>query len=93
MKEHLLKEIQFIAQGHSLPGWEVPVDILLEPHPFSVENGLLTSTLKKSRPNLELKYKAVLEGMYEQVNNSHRFVPMKQHVSYILLNRISSQTT
>lgn len=76
MKEQLLKEIQLTAKENSLPGWEVPADILLEPHPFTVENGLLTSTLKKSRPKLEQKYKATLEEMYEEINdsNTHRLV-------------------
>lgn len=73
MKEHLLQEIQLTAKENSLPPWEVPVAILLEPRPFTVENGLLTSTLKKSRPKLEQMYKATLEEMYEEINaNTHR---------------------
>ena len=74
VKERLLKEVQIVGRENSLPGWEIPIDILLEPHPFTVENGLLTSTLKKSRPRLEQKYKSLLEGMYEELNrsNEHR---------------------
>ena len=69
-----MKEIRAIAKDRSLPGWEVPVDIILEPCSFSAENGLLTSTLKKSRPRFEMKYKDFLEDMYEQMNSpaSHR---------------------
>lgn len=69
-----MKEIQTIAKDMSLPGWEVPVDIVLEPSSFTVENGLLTSTLKKSRPRFEMKYKDLLEDMYKQMNSptSHR---------------------
>lgn len=65
-----MKEIQSIAMANSLPGWEVPADILLEPLPFSVENGLLTSTLKTNRPKLEQKYKSSLEEVYSKLNNS-----------------------
>lgn len=71
VKEQLIKEIQLTATKSSLPGWEVPVDVLIEPCPFTVENGLLTSTLKKSRFKLEHKYKAMLEEMYERINSSN----------------------
>lgn len=70
VKDAYMKELQSIAMKHSLPGWEVPADILLETRPFSVENNLLTSTMKTNRPKLEEKYRAYLEDMYLQLNNS-----------------------
>jgi long-subunit acyl-CoA synthetase (AMP-forming) len=70
VKEQILKEIQLVAKESSLPGWEVPISVVLEPHAFTVDNGLLTSTLKKSRPKLEQKYKPVLEALYEEINAS-----------------------
>lgn len=70
-----MKELQTIAKENSLPSWEIPVDVVLEPHPFTVENGLLTSTLKKSRPRFEQKYQALLEDVYAKLSDSnmHRF--------------------
>ncbi len=68
-----MKELQFIAKENSLPGWEVPADIILEPCLFSMENGLLTSTLKKSRPNFEKKYKVLLEEMYQKLSSSNTY--------------------
>ena len=70
MKDAYMKELQSIAKKHSLPGWEVPADILLEIQPFSVENLLLTSTMKTNRPKLEMKYQADIEDMYLRFNNS-----------------------
>ncbi len=62
-----LKELQTIARKNSLPGWEVPVGIILEFEPFTSENNLLTSTMKANRPMLEKKYKNALEGLYAKV--------------------------
>lgn len=79
VKDTYMRELQGIAMKHSLPGWEVPVDIFLEPQPFSVENGLLTSTMKTNRPKLEEKYRTTMEDMYQQLNDStkHRYVFME----------------
>jgi len=59
-----MKELHATARKHSLPGWEVPAGIFLEKEPFSPENGLLTPTMKASRPKLERKYKSILEELY-----------------------------
>ena len=71
MKKALVEELRRIGSENSLPGWEIPVDIILDPDPFTVENGLLTSTLKKSRPKLEQKYKLLLEELYEKINSAN----------------------
>lgn len=71
VKRVLMKELQMISEENSLPGWEIPVGVLLEPQPFSVENGLLTSTFKKNRPKLEQRYRALLEEMYDEFNDSN----------------------
>lgn len=84
VKDKFMKEIQAIAKDSSLPGWEVPVDIVLEPCSFTVENGLLTSTLKKSRPRFEMKYKDLLEDMYEQMNNPTSQRSADKHQDFML---------
>ena len=84
----MLKEMQAVAREHSLPGWEVPTAILLEPSPFTKETGLLTSTLKKNRPKLEQKYKDILEDIYRKSSNSgaERFVlPPCVHWSHLII--------
>jgi fatty acid CoA ligase FadD9 len=68
-REFLLQEIRTIAASHHLPGWEIPIDVLVVPESFTPENGLLTVTFKLCRPKLELKYKEKLEELYEAANN------------------------
>ncbi len=65
-----MEELRTIAKEGSLPSWEIPIGVHLEPEPFTVESGLLTATLKKSRPKLEWKYKSLLEDMYDTLTRS-----------------------
>jgi len=58
-----MKELSTIAKSHGLQGWEVPGGLLLEPVPFSLENGLLTAVQKKNRPQLRFKYCSHLEEL------------------------------
>ncbi len=69
VKSLYLQELRSVAEARGLQGWEVPVDILLEPHPFTTENGLLTSTFKQCRPGLERRYRTELEEVYRLVND------------------------
>ena len=70
IKSLYLHEIRNCAKVHQLKGWEVPVDILLESEMFTEKNGLLTSSLKLSRPNLEKKYRLRLEDLYRQLQDA-----------------------
>lgn len=42
-------------------------DIYLHPDPFSVQNGLLTPTLKAKRPEIRNYFKPQIEDMYKQL--------------------------
>jgi long-chain acyl-CoA synthetase len=64
IKEIILKELRSVGDTHKLHGWEIPLGVVLEPHPFTEANNLLTSTLKKRRLQLEQKYKEELEELY-----------------------------
>ena len=63
---HAHAQIRGVSRSHHLPGWEVPVAVLIEPQHFTAENGLLTVTLKPCRPRLEVKYRHDLEELYLQ---------------------------
>ena len=65
-----MEELRSLGQVHKLQEWEIPSAILVDSHPFTEENHLLTCTLKKSRPQLEKKYKEQLESLYEPLNES-----------------------
>ena len=66
IKSLYLHELRNCANVHQLKGWEVPIDILLEPEMFTEKNGLLTTALKLCRPNIEKKYHFKLEDLYRK---------------------------
>lgn len=43
-------------------------DIYLHPDPFSVQNGLLTPTLKSKRPEIRNYFKPQLEDLYKNLD-------------------------
>ena len=76
--ELFLSEIRRIGEAQGLLSWEIPSSVLIEPNPFTQANRLLTPTLKKSRPQLEMKYKEELEALYEEpIINERNKVKMR----------------
>ena len=73
VKKLYLEEMQSCANRNGLKGWEVPIDLILEPEVFTEKNGLLTSALKLCRPNLEKKYRSLLEGLYNHSSCAERW--------------------
>ena len=57
-------ELRAVGVAESLKSFEIPRDFIVEPEPFSQENGLLSSVRKRLRPALKRKYGAQLEAMY-----------------------------
>ncbi len=67
-----MTELRTLGQLNELQGWEIPAAIILEPHPFTVDNRQLTCTMKKSRPQLEKKFKDSLEELYETIETNKK---------------------
>lgn len=67
LKAALRRALQQIARDAELNAYEVPRDFLLEPEPFTVENGLLTGIAKHKRPALKERYGARLEALYDTI--------------------------
>jgi fatty acid CoA ligase FadD9 len=67
VKATLREAIQSVAQAEGLQSYEVPRDFIVEPEPFSAENGLLTGIGKPSRPSLKERYGSRLEAMYDEI--------------------------
>ncbi|ESN97284.1 hypothetical protein HELRODRAFT_114357 [Helobdella robusta] len=53
-----------------LKGFEQVKDIHLHPEKFSIENGLLTPTMKTKRPILRKKFQNIFVEMYEKLNRN-----------------------
>ncbi|OBB89769.1 hypothetical protein A5779_27200 [Mycolicibacterium peregrinum] len=66
-KATILASLRTIARDNALRPYEVPRDILIDPRPFSVDNGLLTATAKPARPALTIHYREQLEQTYADI--------------------------
>lgn len=56
--------LQDAARQSGLQSYEIPRDFIVEPEPFTVENGLLTGVRKLAWPKLKERYGARLEALY-----------------------------
>lgn len=72
LKQLIRAEIQRVAQEAKLRTFEVPRDFIIEPEPFSIENGLLTSVRKRSRAKLKAKYGERLEAIYTEIERKRQ---------------------
>jgi len=68
VKKMILKEMTRLGKEAQLKSFEQVKDIYLHPDPFSVQNGLLTPTLKTKRPQLKTYFKPQLEDMYSKLD-------------------------
>ncbi len=69
IKRLLRSEVDRVSKGARLPSHEVPRDFVVEPAPFTKENGLLTEANKPRRPALKAAYGARLEARYAQIES------------------------
>uniref|UniRef100_A0A183GCX2 long-chain-fatty-acid--CoA ligase n=1 Tax=Heligmosomoides polygyrus TaxID=6339 RepID=A0A183GCX2_HELPZ len=67
--DYVLSQLQEIGKENKLNSIEQVKRVYLELEPFTVENGLLTPTLKSKRPQLRQKYKDVIARIYEENRN------------------------
>ncbi|GMR43896.1 hypothetical protein PMAYCL1PPCAC_14091, partial [Pristionchus mayeri] len=63
--EFVLSTLVKIGKENKLNSIEQVKKVILEADPFSVENGLLTPTLKAKRPQLRLKYMDAMTAVYK----------------------------
>jgi long-chain acyl-CoA synthetase len=68
IKKIILRDLTEIGDASELHGFEQVADIYLCPEPFSVENGLLTPTLKSKRPKLAEHFRNQIEAMYAKLD-------------------------
>lgn len=67
LADKLLAHLKKVAHHGGLKGFEIPKAISLEPVPFSIENGILTPTMKLKRPEAKQMYLDRIESMYQRL--------------------------
>lgn len=67
LKPLILQSLQHAARAADLEPYEIPRDIIVEPSPFTLDNGLLSGFRKPSRPNLKARYSERLEKLYDEL--------------------------
>ncbi|KAI0189265.1 AMP-binding enzyme [Astrocystis sublimbata] len=64
----VLKHLDAIGKDHKFNGYERVKNCVLDVEPFSIENELLTPTLKLKRPQTARRFKAEIDRMYNEIN-------------------------
>lgn len=67
VKQAVLKELDNIGRRNKFNGYEKVRAVHLEIDPFTIDNELLTPTLKLKRPQTAKKYREHIDRMYEEV--------------------------
>jgi long-chain acyl-CoA synthetase len=66
-KQLILADLAKVAEHQKLAGFEIPKGVILETEaPWSVENGLLTPTMKLKRQSAKERYENQIKAWYEQ---------------------------
>ncbi|KAF2716429.1 acetyl-CoA synthetase-like protein [Polychaeton citri CBS 116435] len=68
VRKAALKELQKVGKKAKFNSWEHIRAVRLMVEPFSIENELLTPTLKLKRPQTAKRFRSVLDEMYEEIN-------------------------
>ena len=63
----MLGELSRTGKEEKLKGFEMIRTLVLEPHEFSVEEDLMTPSMKPKRPQLQRKYQAQIDSMYAKL--------------------------
>jgi len=69
MKKIILNEINIVCKRAKLSGFEIPKQIILTDKPFTIENGMLTATMKTMRNCIRNNWESHLNNLYENKTN------------------------
>ena len=66
MEDEIIKDCDTIGRKSGLKGFELPKKLRIIQEPFSVENNLMTPTLKLKPGNIRIKYNDELNKLYQE---------------------------
>ena len=66
MEEEILRDCELIGRKFDLKGFEIPKKIRIIKEAFSLENNLMTPTLKLKTKNIRMKYNQDIHEMYNE---------------------------
>jgi long-chain acyl-CoA synthetase len=66
VKKAVMKDLDKIGRKNKFAGYERVKNAVLMVEPFSIENELLTPTLKLKRPQTAKRYRTELDGLYDE---------------------------
>lgn len=66
LKQEILKDLAAVGKKNDLKGFELPKKIYLESEPFSIENNMLTPTMKLRVTEVKKKYKDLITELYQE---------------------------
>ncbi|EDL94465.1 acyl-CoA synthetase long-chain family member 5, isoform CRA_c [Rattus norvegicus] len=67
VKKAILEDLQKVGKEGGLKSFEQVKSIFVHPEPFSIENGLLTPTLKAKRVELAKFFQTQIKSLYESI--------------------------
>lgn len=67
VKEAILEDLQKIGKENGLKSFEQVKNIFVHPEPFSIENGLLTPTLKAKRGDIAKHFRTQIDSLYQSI--------------------------
>ena len=66
LKKEIIKELDSYGRKNDLKGFELPKKIFLVREPFSVDNQIITPTLKIRRHNAKKFFREEIKKLYEK---------------------------
>jgi long-chain acyl-CoA synthetase len=66
--DYVTAELSKTNKARRLKGFEAVRGVLLEPTPFSVEDDVVTPSMKLKRPQLQKKYQKEIDALYKDLN-------------------------
>lgn len=76
----MLSELQGVGKANKTKGFEAIKGLILEPEQFSVENDCMTPTFKFKRPQLQKRYQAAIDALYDRLESADRKVKHTRHL-------------